>query len=228
MEYVLLFLEGMITFISPCILPMFPLYLSYFSGKNEESSRSRAETFLNVAGFILGFTVVFTLIGSMVGTLGAWIKEYQSLANFVSGLVVTVFGLNYAGFFKIHFLEKSRRIDLEIQTFRFFSSLLFGMIFAIGWTPCVGTFLGSALMIAVQSGSTAKGAGMLFVFSMGLGVPFALCGIFLDSLRETFSFFKRHYGVINKVSGIILIITGISMMSGTFYQLLSISTGGAI
>lgn len=228
MEYILLFLEGMLTFLSPCILPMFPLYLAYFSGESGGKRRGRTGMLLNVAGFILGFTVVFTLIGTMAGTFGVWLKEYQRLVNLFSGVVVTVFGLNYAGVLKLGFLEKSYRMNLEIQSFRFFSSVLFGIVFAIGWSPCVGTFLGAALMIAVQAGNSARGAGMLFVYSMGLGVPFALCGLFLDSLKGTVSFFKRHYGVINKISGIILILLGISMMTGTFYQILSILTGSGV
>ena len=228
MEYILLFLEGMITFVSPCILPMLPLYIAYFSGESGEGNRGRAGMLMNLLGFIVGFTIVFTLIGTMAGTLGAWLNHYQKLVNLLSGAVVTVFGLNYAGVLKLGFMERSYRMNLEIQSFQFFSSVLFGIVFAVGWTPCVGTFLGSALMIAMQAGNSAKGAGMLFVYSMGLGVPFVLCGMFLDSLKGTVSFFKKHFNVINRISGIILILLGISMMTGTFYKILSILTGSGV
>lgn len=225
MEYLLLFLEGMITFLSPCILPMFPLYISYFSG---EDSRDKRGMMLNVTGFILGFTVVFTLIGILAGTLGVWLKEYSGIVNLVSGAIVVVFGLHYTGILKFGFLEKSHRMNWQVETFHFFSAFLFGMVFAIGWTPCVGTFLGSALMLAVQTGGTGKGAMMLFVYSMGLGIPFALGAMFLDSLKNTFAFFKRHYGVINRISGGVLMVMGIAMMTGKFQQWISFLTGGII
>lgn len=224
MEYFLLFLEGIITFISPCILPMFPLYVSYFSGGNLEDKKEKYSTIWNVTGFVLGFTVIFTMIGAMAGTFGALIKDHQEIVNLISGAVVTVFGLNYIGILKIGFLARSFRFDYEIKTARFFSAVLFGIVFAIGWTPCVGTFLGSALMIAVHSGDAIKGTVMLLIYSVGLGIPFVLCGIFIDSVKGTFAFFKRHYGIINKISGMILVVIGITMMTGTFYKVLSILT----
>lgn len=222
MEYFLLFLEGMITFISPCILPMIPVYISYFSGGSIGETEGKYSMIRNVMGFILGFSIVFTLIGALAGSFGALIKTHQGIVNFICGAIVTVFGLNYIGIFKLKFLKKSYRIHYEIKTFRFLSSILFGMIFSIGWTPCVGTFLGSALMIAVSSGDTTKGILMLLTYSIGLGIPFMLCGIFIDSLKGTFSFLKQHYDLINKVSGAILVITGILMMTGMFYKVISI------
>lgn len=222
MEYFLLFLEGMITFISPCILPMIPVYISYFSGGSTGETEGKYSMIRNVTGFILGFSIVFTLIGALAGSLGALIKTHQGIVNFICGTIVTVFGLNYIGVFKLKFLKKSYRIHYEIKTFRFLSSILFGMVFSIGWTPCVGTFLGSALMIAVSSGDTTKGILMLLTYSIGLGIPFMLCGIFIDSLKGTFSFLKQHYDLINKVSGAILVITGILMMTGMFYKAISI------
>lgn len=220
MEYILLFLEGVITFISPCILPMIPLYISYFSGGLEDDKKGN--TMLNVIGFVIGFSIVFTLIGTMAGTLGALIQEHQKCVQLICGTIVTIFGLNYIGILNIRFLARSYKVDVEIKTFRFLSSALFGIIFALGWTPCVGTFLGAALMIAVQAGSSLKGAVMLLIYSAGLGLPFIVCGIFIDSLKETFSFLKEHYSIINKICGCILIVIGISMMTGTFQKLLSI------
>ncbi len=224
MEYFLLFLEGVITFLSPCILPMFPIYISYFAGEDTGYTGKGYRSLLNALGFVLGFTVIFTMIGMMAGTFGAWLQEYQQIVNVISGVVVIVFGLNYTGILKIRLLEKSYRMDVEIETFHFLSAVLFGIVFAIGWTPCVGTFLGSALMIAVQSGSTMKGMVMLLIYSGGLGVPFILCSIFIESLKGTFDLFKRRYGIINKIAGTILIITGVTMMTGTFNKLLSVFT----
>ncbi len=222
MEYLWLFLEGMITFISPCILPMIPVYISYFSGSSTGATEERYSMIRNVAGFVLGFTIIFTMIGALAGTFGALIKTHLGIVNFICGAIVTVFGLNYMGILKLRFLAKSYRINYEIKTVRFLSSILFGMIFSIGWTPCVGTFLGSALMIAVSSGDTVKGVLMLLLYSFGLGIPFMLCGIFIDSLKGTFSFLKKHYDLINKVAGGILVVTGVLMMTGMFYKMISI------
>lgn len=222
MEYLLLFLEGMITFISPCILPMIPVYISYFSGSDTREVEERHSVARNAAGFVLGFTIVFTMIGALAGTFGAMIKTHQGIVNFLCGAIVTVFGLNYMGILQLKFLTRSYRINYEIKTIRFISAVLFGMTFSIGWTPCVGTFLGSALMIAVSSGDSLKGVLMLFIYSIGLGIPFILCGIFIDSLKGTFTFIKKHYRLINKVAGGILVVTGILMMTGMFYKMISI------
>lgn len=221
MEYFLLFLEGMITFLSPCILPMIPIYISYFSGGNTGETEGKYRVVWNTAGFVAGFTVIFTMIGAMAGTFGALIKTHQGIVNLLCGAVVVVFGLNYMGVLKLRFLAKSYRVDYEMKTVRFLSSVLFGMVFSIGWTPCVGTFLGSALMIAVSSGDTIKGVVMLLIYSLGLGIPFMLCGIFIDSLKGAFALFKMHYGLINKIAGGILVVTGISMMTGLFNKLIS-------
>lgn len=127
MEYFLLFLEGMITFISPCILPMIPVYISYFSGGSTGETEGKYSMIRNVTGFILGFSIVFTLIGALAGSFGALIKTHQGIVNFICGAIVTVFGLNYLGIFKLKFLKKSYRIHYEIKTFRFLSSILFDL-----------------------------------------------------------------------------------------------------
>lgn len=224
MEYFLLFLEGVITFISPCILPLLPLYVSYFIGDNDGKSKGKYDAFINSLGFVLGFTIIFTLLGTLAGTFGSFIKEESSIINFIGGLIVVIFGINYVGIFKIPFLERSLKINAQIKKLKFISSILFGMIFAIGWTPCVGTFLGAALMIAVNSQNIIKGAIMLLTYSAGLAIPFVICAILIDKMKETFNFIKRNYKIINIISGIILIIIGISIMTGYLNKLLSILT----
>lgn len=224
MEYFLLFLEGIITFISPCILPLLPLYVSYFIGGNEKANKSKYDAFINSLGFVLGFTIIFTLLGTLAGTFGSFIKEESSIINFFGGLIVVIFGINYIGIFKIPFLERSLKVNIQIKNLRFLSSILFGAIFAIGWTPCVGTFLGAALMIAVNSKDILKGAIMLLIYSFGLGIPFVICAILIDKVKDTFNFIKRNYKIINIISGIILLIIGISIMTGYLNKLLSILT----
>ncbi|NRZ59064.1 cytochrome c biogenesis protein CcdA [Clostridium beijerinckii] len=129
MEYFLLFLEGIITFISPCILPMIPLYISYFAGDNITNNKNKYNALVNSLGFVLGFTVIFTLIGSLAGSFGSFIKTESNIINIISGLILIVFGINYIGLFKISFLERSSKINVQIKTFKFLSSILFGMIF---------------------------------------------------------------------------------------------------
>ena len=126
------------------------------------------------------------------------------------------------GILKISFLERSLKMKSEIKTFKFLSAIIFGMIFAIGWTPCVGTFLGAALMIAVKSQDILKGTIMLLIYSIGLGIPFVICALLIDKLKETFNFIKRNYKVINIMSGIILVIIGISIMTGHLNKILSL------
>lgn len=224
MEYFLLFLEGIITFISPCILPLLPLYVSYFIGGNEKSNKSKYDALINSLGFVLGFTIIFTLLGTLAGTFGNFIKEESLIINFLGGLIVVIFGINYIGIFKVPFLERSLKINVQIKNLKFLSSIIFGIIFAIGWTPCVGTFLGAALMIAVNSGDIIKGATMLLIYSFGLGIPFVICAVLIDKMKETFNFIKKNYKIINIISGIILIIIGISIMTGYLNKLLSILT----
>lgn len=225
MEYFLLFLEGIITFISPCILPLLPLYISYFAGGNEKNDGGvNSNTLVNSLGFVLGFTIIFTLLGTFAGTFGNFIRGQSNTINIIGGLVVVIFGINYIGVIKIPFLERSLRINHEIKNLKFLSSMIFGMIFAIGWTPCVGTFLGAALMIAVNSQDILKGTLMLLIYSIGLGIPFIICAILIDSLKDTFKFIKRNYKVINMISGVILVIIGISIITGYLNKILSFLT----
>lgn len=223
MEYFLLFLEGIITFISPCILPMIPLYISYFAG-DRVNDKTKYNVLVNSLGFVLGFTIIFTLLGTLAGSFGSFIKSQSNIINIISGLIVVIFGINYIGLFKIQFLERSSKLTVQIKTFKFLSSILFGMIFAIGWTPCVGTFLGAALMIAVNSKDIMKGALMLLIYSIGLGIPFVICAVLIDKIKESFNFIKRNYKIINILSGIILIVVGFAIMTGYFNKVLSYLT----
>lgn len=217
MQYIISFLEGIITFVSPCLLPMLPLYISYFAGGGERNTKT---TLKNAFGFVLGFTTVFVAMGALAGTVGAFLKEYQTAVNIISGLIVIFFALNFLGVFKLNIFKGSNR-KVDTKNLGFFSSLVFGIIFSIGWTPCVGAFLGSALMLASQQGHVLTGMIMLLLYSAGLGVPFILSAVLIDKLKSTFDFIKKHYKVINTVSGIILIIVGILMATGTLGSLLS-------
>ena len=217
MEYLISFLEGVITFISPCLLPMLPIYISYFAGGGE---RSVGRTLKGAVGFVLGFTAVFVAMGALAGTIGGFLSKYQTLVNILCGAVVVVFGLSYLGVLKIN-LFRGRGHDMNTDDLGFFSAFLFGVIFSLGWTPCVGAFLGSALMLASQQGSMVQGIVMLLCYSAGLGVPFLISAVLIDQLKGAFNWVKSHYDVINKVCGVLLIIVGIAMATGTLSRLLN-------
>ncbi len=220
MQYLLSFLEGIITFISPCLLPLLPVYISYFAGQDGEGDARK--TFKGALGFIAGFTAVFVALGAFAGTLGGLLSRHTALVNLVTGAVVIVFGLNYLGVFKIGFLNRVVRHHTAADAHSFFSAFLFGVVFSVGWTPCVGAFLGSALMLASQQGSAFGGVLMLLCYSLGLGVPFLLAALLLKQLQGSFNWIKSHYTAINAISGLLLVVVGILMMTGQMGRLLAL------
>jgi cytochrome c-type biogenesis protein len=197
---------------------MIPIYVSYFAGGGE---RSRKKTFLGALGFVLGFTAVFMTLGALAGTIGSFLKQYQTAVNIISGLVVIFFGLNFLDVLKLN-LFRGMTKTVRTDNMGFFSSMLFGMIFSIGWTPCVGAFLGSALMLASQQGHVLEGILMLLAYSIGLGIPFTLSAVLIDYLKSTFDFIKKHYQIINLISGIFLVLIGVLMATGTLGWLLGL------
>lgn len=219
MTYILSFLEGIITFISPCLLPMLPVYILYFTGGSAEEGKSR-KTLINALGFVLGFTLVFVSLGAFMAGLGSLLQRYHIVVNLITGAVVVVFGLNFMGVLNIHFLNGTHKIQREVKDLGFFSAVLFGIIFSIGWTPCVGTFLGSALLMASQQGSVLQGILMLLLYSLGLGIPFLVSALLIDKLKGTFQFIKMHYQTINRICGGVLVFVGIFMMTGLMSRLL--------
>ena len=218
MQYLISFLEGIITFISPCLLPMLPIYISYFAGGGE---RTTAKTLKGAVGFVTGFTIVFVMLGALAGTVGSFLREYQTTVNIISGLIVIIFGLNFLGVFKLNIFKGNQRF-VKTDNMGFFSAMLFGIIFSVGWTPCVGAFLGSALMLASQQGHIAEGMLMLLSYSLGLGIPFILSAVLIDYLKSAFNWIKRNYKIINLISGSLLVIIGIMMATGTLGQLLNL------
>ena len=216
MQYMISFLEGIITFISPCLLLMLPIYISYFAGGGERSTK---KTLTGALGFVLGFTIVFVAMGALAGTLGSFLKKYQTAVNVVSGLIVVLFGLNFMGILKLNIFRGGAQADITPNGF--FSSVLFGIIFSVGWTPCVGAFLGSALMLASQQGHVLEGMLMLLVYSLGLGIPFLVSALLIDKLKSAFNWIKSHYNLVNMISGALLIFVGVLMATGTLGRILT-------
>ena len=220
MTYLISFLEGIITFISPCLLPMLPIYISYFAGNATEEYTAK-KTLKNALGFVLGFTLIFVAMGALAGTLGGLVRRYQTVVNIVTGLIVIFFGLNFLGVLKLN-LFRGSKYTMGNKSLGFFSATLFGMVFSIGWTPCVGAFLGSALLMASQQGHALTGIVMLLCYSLGLGIPFVLSAVLIDRLRGAFDFIKRHYRTVNLICGILLIAVGVLMMTGLLGRFLTI------
>lgn len=223
MQYVISFLEGIITFVSPCLLPLLPVYISYFAGGQAEV-RDKRKTLVNALGFVSGFTLVFVLLGAFAGSLGFLLRQHMTLVNLLTGLVVIIFGLNFLGVLNIGVLNAARRGSASVNDLGFFSSALFGVVFSIGWTPCVGAFLGSALLLASQQGSPLQGVMMLLTYSLGLGIPFVVSALLIEQLKGTFDWIKKHYRIINQVSGGLLVVLGLLMMSGYMGYFLSLFT----
>jgi len=227
MHYALLFLEGMITFISPCLLPLLPVYISFFAAGETD----KRKTLCNALGFVVGFTAVFVLLGAFAGLAGSLLREYAVAVNIITGLIVIAFGLNFLGLINIGFMNNAKQNKANTKKLNFFSSVLFGITFSIGWTPCVGAFLGSALMMASQSsaaggGGFAEGILMLLIYSMGLGLPFVASALLIDQLKGAFDVIKRNYRIITIVSGSLLVLTGLLIATGFMGYFLAL--GGRI
>ena len=241
MDYILTFLEGFASFISPCMLPMVPIYLSYFMGEkskyNEignndknnnddketedeikkekekeieiEKQKQKNNTLINSIGFVLGFTIIFLVLSIFASSLGNVLNNNIKYIKVIFGILIIILGFNYIGIFKIGFLNKTKKARLNNKDFNFLKAVIFGILFSISWTPCIGTFLSSALLLVAKTESIIQGLIMMLLYSLGLGIPFIISAVFIDKLKTTFDFMKKHFDIIKKISGIILIISGI-------------------
>ena len=213
MQYVITFLEGLISFISPCMLPMLPVYIAYFAGNADRKRR----TFLMALLFVAGFSVIFCLLGLFSGTLGAALMRHATVVNIVCGAIVIVFGLSYLEVIRLPFF---RGVQHEVKVRGLGSAFLFGVVYSVSLTPCIGAFLGSALMMASTAGTAAKGLLLLVCYSLGLGIPFLLASLLINYFAKGIAFIKRHYKVINTVCGLFLIAVGVLMMTGLLTRVL--------
>ncbi|MEA4892700.1 MAG: cytochrome c biogenesis CcdA family protein [Peptococcaceae bacterium] len=211
----LVFTEGFLAFISPCILPMLPIYLMYLSG-SKDGAGSRKRLIANTLGFIAGFTVVFILLGATASGLGSLLTAHKLMLQRISGGIMIVFGLHFCGILNIPLLNKSRAFRARTENLGFISSLLFGGAFSFGWTPCLGPFLGSALLMASQASTLGAGVFLLFGFSLGLGIPFFLTALLWDRLQGALSVVRKHSGLLKMISGGFLIVVGILMAADFF------------
>lgn len=206
MDYLLTFLEGIASFISPCLLPMLPIYISYFIGEDNSNTR---KALINSIGFVTGFTLVFLLLSIFASSIGNIIVNYIKYIKIVFGVIIILFGLNYMEILKIKFLNKTNMRNIEHKNLNFWKAILFGLLFSISWTPCIGTFLSSALLLVAKEQDILKGIIMMLIYSIGLGIPFIVSAVLIEKLKNVFQYIKSHYDIIKKISGMILIIAGI-------------------
>lgn len=208
MQYLVTFLEGLVSFISPCVLPVIPVYVSFIS----RDTRKKNEVFLRALGFVLGMSMVYITLGFLSGAAGSFIIRYRRILNIVTGLVCIFLGFVYLDIIKIKKSGKAYEVNVK----GFFSAFLFGILFSINITPCSGAFLGSAIMMASNSATLLKGALLLLCYSLGLAIPFMAFALFISYMENAVRFIKNNYGVINKICGIGLMIVGVLMILGVF------------
>jgi cytochrome c-type biogenesis protein len=211
---------GIISFLSPCVLPIVPPYLAFMSGVSiaemEAGGRARLRAFTAALFFVLGLSTVFVLLGFTASWLGMFFLQNQILLARISGVVVIVFGLHFLHVFRIPFLDREARIETGEAGGSAFGAYILGLAFAFGWTPCIGPQLGAILSMAASEASVARGTALLAVYAAGLGLPFLLAAVFLSRAMGVMNRLKRHMGLIEKVMGVLLIAVGLALLTGAF------------
>ena len=214
------FIFGFISFISPCVLPIVPGYLSFISGvsfdemqSTNDQTRIRKRILLNALFFIAGFSLVFISLGASATFIGQFLREQQNIISKIAGIIIIVFGLHMAGVFKIPFLNYEKRFHTEGKKYGLLGAFLVGLAFAFGWTPCIGPILAGILVIASKQETIAQGILLLSVYSLGLGIPFFLTGLSLTAFFNLFNKFKRHLHKVEVIGGILLVAVGVLIMT---------------
>jgi cytochrome c-type biogenesis protein len=211
---------GLFSFASPCCLPLVPAYLSYITGVSIEEFSSeqlvgrRGQILSSAVAFVVGLALIFTLFGATATAFGQLLLEYQEWVGRIAGILIIIFGLQMLGLLRIPWLEQEKRMNFtQKRAPGLLGSLLMGSAFGVGWTPCVGPFLGSILLLAGQAHTVGAGMTLLFVYGLGLGLPFVMAGLLIGQLMPTLSRLKRHMGVITYASGGLLIVMGVLVFS---------------
>ncbi|MEM7318041.1 MAG: cytochrome c biogenesis protein CcdA [Pseudomonadota bacterium] len=214
-------LAGIISFLSPCVLPIVPPYLAYMSGVSvsdlsAEESGGRNKAIMPALFFVLGLSTVFLLLGVAASALGRAVLGYQATLNTVAGLVVMAFGAHFVGVYRLGFLDREMRVDVGDRGGSAFGAYILGLAFAFGWTPCIGPQLGAILSIAATEASVARGTVLLAIYAMGLGIPFLLVAAYLPRLGGVMGWMKRHMDRIERIMGLLLWTIGLLMLTGGF------------
>ncbi len=218
------FMAGLLSFLSPCVLPLVPPYLCFLAGvgigelsgaSGRLEARQSRRIIMMAGAFVLGFTTVFVALGATASTIGAVVTAYFETLSIIAGALILIMGLHFLGWLRIPLLYREARFQTERKPASMVGAYLVGLAFAFGWTPCVGPVLATALMVAGAEGTAARGATLLAAYSLGIGVPFLLAAVFAGPFLNLMARFRRHMPVVEKTMGAALVVTGLLFMTGT-------------
>ena len=213
-------MAGLLSFLSPCVLPIVPPYLAYMGGVSvqemDQDARARRGTLLAAGFFVLGLSTIFLLLGLAASALGRALLQYQDWFLTIAGVTVMIFGAHFIGVFRIGFLDREARMDAGDQGGSALGAYLLGLAFAFGWTPCLGPILSAILGLAASEADLARGTTLLAVYAFGLGIPFLLVAAFFPRLSGVMAWMKRNLDRIERTSGLLLWTVGLMMLTGQF------------
>lgn len=219
-SYIVAFVAGFLTFLSPCLFPIIPSFIAYIAGvsfgdlhDSGKKGETLKKTMLHSLLFIIGFSLIFILLGLTATFIGKALFRYEKAIRIGGGILIVFFGLYLTGVLKLDFLVKERRFKVSAKRASYLGSFLIGLTFAAAWTPCAGPILGSILVLAGTRGSAVEGAKLLSAYSLGIAVPFFLAGLLIDYFLESFNKLKKFIAAINIIGGVFLIIVGILVMT---------------
>lgn len=222
---VVAFSAGVFSFLSPCVLPLLPSYLSFVTGmsvsdlSSDLTASARRRVMLHAIAFVVGFSVVFVTLGASFSTAGAFLLDYRDWIRRIGGLLIIVFGLSIAGLLRIGFLARTQQLQLREKPAGYVGSLIVGFTFAIGWTPCVGPILGAILSLAGTTDTVTRGIGLLVAYSAGLGVPFLLSAVALGAFLKFFKRYRPFIPMVERFAGVILVVVGILVFTNYYLVL---------
>jgi len=213
---------GLLSFLSPCVLPLVPSYVTFITGMSfEDAARARRHALTHALLFVLGFTIVFVLLGAGATTLGRVLVAYRDVVARAGGVLVIVFGLFLLGVFNLGAFQRERRVHLADKPAGYLGTVLVGIAFAAGWTPCIGPVLGAILTYNLGADDVGRGALMLLAYALGLAVPFVLAAVALERFLTVFARFRRHLGVASRAAGGLLVVVGVLMITGDIARMAS-------
>jgi cytochrome c-type biogenesis protein len=212
-------LAGLLSFLSPCVLPLVPPYLTFIAGSGLEElveggeRRAARDTIIAALLFVAGFSTVFVLLGATASALGQTVREHLPLLSALAGVAIVGMGLHFLGVFKLSLLYREKRLSVE-KPIGLWGAYVMGLAFAFGWTPCIGPILAAILAVASSEQTVTTGALLLAIYSLGLGLPFLLAALAMEPFIRFLRRFKTHFGVVERVVGVLLVITGVMFLTG--------------
>ena len=218
------FLAGLLSFLSPCVLPLVPPYLCFLAGTTFEElqsgnvMRTRRDALLASLLFVAGFSTVFVALGATASAFGALLRRFDQPLSIVAGLAIIVMGLHFIGVFRLGLLYRQARVEVK-RSSGLWSAYVMGLAFAFGWTPCIGPILAAILAVAGSQATVAHGAGLLAAYSFGLGAPFVMAALAIGAFTAFFKRFRAHFGTVEKLAGALLVVTGVAFLSGGMQSL---------